>query len=227
MEKIPIKMLDILNFLAAIEDLKRRSTVLKLLSETLLEIGIVSYRYDIFNTPLSSSSFKCITEPNDRTEKEGLATIFKSVSLGEIANAEFFEAPDLEGSFLVFPTFGPHMRIGIFILHSQALPASFTQDDKRKLGMALQKAHVVISVIEAHEAKDSFALTEREIDVLACASSGLNNREAADLLGISIHTINGYHRRIMLKLGTHDRLNMVLVGLSTPQVISRARSLII
>lgn len=226
-EQISIKLPKMLDFLDAIENIESRSTILAMLSERLLEDGIVSYRYDSLKMSLPNTRFKNLINSTVVTGETYLQDIFNKVSLIELSRPSVLESQDSEGSFLIFPTFGPYIRGGIFILHSPAREKDHLPRDIRILDMVLQKTHVFISALEAEKEEEYLALTEREIDVLACISSGLNNQESADILGISIHTINGYLRRIMLKYGTSDKLNTGLAGLSTPQIISRARKLIL
>jgi DNA-binding CsgD family transcriptional regulator len=53
------------------------------------------------------------------------------------------------------------------------------------------------------------ALTEREQQVVAHAALGQVNRQIADELHISSHTVSSYLRRIFLKLGVGNRTEMV------------------
>ena len=53
------------------------------------------------------------------------------------------------------------------------------------------------------------ALTEREQQVVSRAARGQVNRQIADELHISSHTVSSYLRRIFLKLGVGNRTEMV------------------
>jgi DNA-binding CsgD family transcriptional regulator len=53
------------------------------------------------------------------------------------------------------------------------------------------------------------ALTEREQQVISRAALGQVNRQIADELHISSHTVSSYLRRIFLKLGVGTRTEMV------------------
>jgi DNA-binding NarL/FixJ family response regulator len=59
------------------------------------------------------------------------------------------------------------------------------------------------------------ALTPREREVLAQIAAGASNREIAQRLGISIHTVNTHRVHVMDKLGAHDvaALTRLAVGL--------------
>jgi DNA-binding CsgD family transcriptional regulator len=58
-------------------------------------------------------------------------------------------------------------------------------------------------------------LTPREREVLAQIAAGASNREIAQRLGISIHTVNTHRVHVMDKLGAHDvaALTRLAVGL--------------
>lgn len=224
--RISISIPKMLYFLEAIENLECLSTILKMLSGRLKEEGVIDYTYKSLNKPLSNNRSEGFMPLKNQAKKTSLDNIFERVSESELAKPLIIKDQEAVGSFLIFPTFGPYTRRGIFILHSQALPSDHLSSDIAILDMVLQKIYMVISVIEAQQEEKYLALTKREIDVLACISSGLNNQEVANLLEISIHTVNGYLRSIMLKSGTNDRLTTGLVGHSTPQVRSRARKLI-
>jgi DNA-binding CsgD family transcriptional regulator len=53
------------------------------------------------------------------------------------------------------------------------------------------------------------ALTEREQQIVSRAALGEVNRQIADELHISSHTVSSYLRRIFLKLGVGNRTEMV------------------
>ncbi|HET6488770.1 MAG TPA: LuxR C-terminal-related transcriptional regulator [Syntrophales bacterium] len=53
------------------------------------------------------------------------------------------------------------------------------------------------------------ALTEREQQIVSRAALGEANRQIADELHISSHTVSSYLRRIFLKLGVGNRTEMV------------------
>lgn len=63
-------------------------------------------------------------------------------------------------------------------------------------------------------------LTEREREVLELVGKGMPNDELATHLFISPHTAKTHVKRIMMKLGSHDRAQLVIVayetGLVTP-----------
>jgi len=53
------------------------------------------------------------------------------------------------------------------------------------------------------------ALTAREIDVMRLLVKGNTNRQSADLLGVSIRTIENHRANLMAKLGLSSRVELV------------------
>jgi len=60
------------------------------------------------------------------------------------------------------------------------------------------------------------SLSKREMDVVQCLSEGLTNREIAERLGLSQHTIKNYLFRVFDKLGVSSRLELLSLTLSQP-----------
>ena len=58
-------------------------------------------------------------------------------------------------------------------------------------------------------------LTEREREVLALVGLGLSNDDIAERLVISLHTARTHIKRAMIKLGAHDRAQLVVVAYET------------
>ena len=57
-----------------------------------------------------------------------------------------------------------------------------------------------------HTARESFSENvDRELQVLQLLARGFNYQEIADLLGVSIHTIGTYIKRIYRKLHVNSR----------------------
>ena len=59
-------------------------------------------------------------------------------------------------------------------------------------------------------------LSKRELDVVHCLAEGLTNREIAERLGLSQHTIKNYLFRVFDKLGVSSRLELLYLTLSQP-----------
>jgi DNA-binding NarL/FixJ family response regulator len=61
--------------------------------------------------------------------------------------------------------------------------------------------------------QDADPLTEREREILQLVAEGNTNREIADLLTLSIKTVQAHRANIMEKLGAHDRTDLVRYAL--------------
>jgi DNA-binding CsgD family transcriptional regulator len=94
-------------------------------------------------------------------------------------------------------------------LHAHSTPAS---DDDPGLVTVLELKHDKPSISPVALA----ALTPREADVAVEVANGLSDREIADMLCLSRHTVSQYVKRIYRKLGVDSRvaLTRVLLGVS-------------
>ena len=59
-------------------------------------------------------------------------------------------------------------------------------------------------------------LSKRELEVVRCLAEGLTNREIAQRLGLSQHTIKNYLFRVFDKLGVSSRLELLSLTLTQP-----------
>jgi len=64
------------------------------------------------------------------------------------------------------------------------------------------------------DARGMNLLSKREVEVVRCVTEGLTNREIADRLGLSQHTIKNHLFRIFDKLGVSNRIELLFVTLS-------------
>lgn len=64
--------------------------------------------------------------------------------------------------------------------------------------------------VETGQERDSFnGLTEREREVLQLVAEGHPNRNIAEILNVSIRTVQNHRAHIMEKLGMHDRGELI------------------
>jgi two-component system nitrate/nitrite response regulator NarL len=69
-------------------------------------------------------------------------------------------------------------------------------------------------VVRALDANGMSLLSRRELDVVHSLAEGLTNREIAERLGLSQHTIKNYLFRVFDKLGVSNRLELLFMTLS-------------
>jgi two-component system nitrate/nitrite response regulator NarL len=75
---------------------------------------------------------------------------------------------------------------------------------------ALASSHTVRAV----DAKGLSLLTKREMEIVQSLAEGLTNREIADRLGLSKHTVKNYLFRVFDKLGASNRIEVLFMTLS-------------
>src|SRR6202163_972780 len=69
-------------------------------------------------------------------------------------------------------------------------------------------------VLRAVDANGLSLLSKREMDVVRSLAEGLTNREIAERLGLSQHTIKNYLFRVYDKLGVSSRLELLFMTLT-------------
>ena len=89
--------------------------------------------------------------------------------------------------------------------------------NSEELGFVLS-ALAASSAVEGLEGPGLALLSKRERDVVRCLVEGQTNRQIAEMLGISQHTVKNYMFKIFEKLGVSNRVELVF------QVLSKAES---
>ena len=75
--------------------------------------------------------------------------------------------------------------------------------------------------VRAVDANGLNLLSKRELEVVRCLAEGLTNREIAERLGLSQHTIKNYLFRVFDKLGVSSRMELLCLTLAQPGDRSR------
>ncbi len=57
---------------------------------------------------------------------------------------------------------------------------------------------------------DGFSVTDREIEIIREIAIGLSNKQIADKLNLSTHTVNTHRRNVMTKLGVNNTAGVVM-----------------
>jgi DNA-binding NarL/FixJ family response regulator len=63
--------------------------------------------------------------------------------------------------------------------------------------------------------QDTSRLTSREIEVLQCVAGGSSNKQTAEVLGISIKTVEKHRGHLMEKLGIHNTASLTRYAITT------------
>jgi two-component system, NarL family, nitrate/nitrite response regulator NarL len=78
----------------------------------------------------------------------------------------------------------------------------------------LLEALISTPKIKAVDRKGLNLLTKREAEVVSCLAEGMTNREIAEHIGLSQHTVKNYLFRIFDKLGVSNRIELLFMTLS-------------
>lgn len=82
----------------------------------------------------------------------------------------------------------------------------------------------VVRVLEEHELKERYGLTDRQVSVAKLMSEGCTNAELATRLGLSFFTARNYAEQVMLKLGVANRAGVGQMLLETKLSDDRTRA---
>lgn len=91
------------------------------------------------------------------------------------------------------------------MLIGQACRALGDEDSAQLEYEAARATLAELGAAQAGEARDSFGLSSRELEVLGLITKGLSNREIASTLSISEHTVARHVGNILTKLGVSSR----------------------
>ena len=61
-------------------------------------------------------------------------------------------------------------------------------------------------------------LSDREKDVIICVTKGMNNKEIADYLFLSVHTVTTHRRNISNKLQIHTTAGLIIYAIANKLV---------
>lgn len=150
-----------------------------------------------------------------RTEKPFYWSEIRDIAVLEPSQKAFldrFEAVGL-GDGLAIQVFGPGGRNGYFGLGIDGdRPAP---DLVSQYQCVCQTAHQKYCLNIRSRLPIPPPLSERELQILEWVARGKSNSVIADIMGISVHTVDAYMRRVFLKLGTTDRITATVRGLGT------------
>jgi len=116
----------------------------------------------------------------------------------------FQEFPDLTLIALVYS----HVRADILRQYAGVIEIS---DDKHTIETTLNSSVSLHS--DKKETTENQGLTDREIDVLVAVAQGLMNKEIADKLNISIHTVISHRKNISRKTGIKSVSGLAIYAL--------------
>jgi DNA-binding CsgD family transcriptional regulator len=117
-----------------------------------------------------------------------------------------------EQHFILARAFGPNGRSATFILKLLDNDRSLSIEEMEFAESRVQSAFMKILAHQMNMEK-VINLTPREKDIVKWIARGKSNPDIAQIIGISIHTVNGYLRGIYLKTQTGDRVSLSFFAL--------------
>jgi len=162
--------------------------------------------------------------------KSGVPHVFESIDLGAEARnrpwaKEFFGEMGIHTA-LVLPMRAVGTLVGVMALARKPPRPVFTtedfpfaQDVADRLGLAVRTVHLEDELARLGVAPESSpadtrlaALTDRERETLWGIEEGLSSREIGERLFLSVRTVEWHRARLMLKLGTSKRSDLIALA---------------
>jgi len=164
----------------------------------------------------------------------GLAEIMKGSLAGEVIvlhrGDEIIDYPALDGNILIIATAEEYEKSGSLIrkiltsavnihfitLHLEANSAHSNKTINLFDAPALifYKVNEILNAFTSDQTKDSDTeLTKREIEVLQLITKGHSNKEIADQLFVSIHTVISHRKNISEKTGIKSASGMTMYAI--------------
>jgi DNA-binding CsgD family transcriptional regulator len=136
------------------------------------------------------------------------------LSRQEQRHRETLEAHGLRET-LNIPVFGMNNTNGMFVLINPVTPELFDGVNRLELQTICQAIHSKnLSLLPGHVIAPARALSERELEILRWVAEGKSNSVIAEILAISIGTVDTYMRRLFEKLDVTDRTSAAVKGVS-------------
>lgn len=100
-------------------------------------------------------------------------------------------------------------EIAVFALSKRGAKFPFTKTQLRQLQVACHAMHLRFD--ELIDGNNNFQLSARETDVMRLVARGNTNKEIAQALGLSAHTVDTLIRRSFSKLGVSNRIEAAIM----------------
>lgn len=81
------------------------------------------------------------------------------------------------------------------------------------LDVLSKKIHGLMNVVEEEEVDNQEALSQREKEIVICVVKGMTNKEIAENLFLSIHTVITHRRNISKKLQIHSAAGLTIYAI--------------
>ena len=180
------------------------------------------------------NSLCCLAMRTILTDIAPFVGMFREVDIAAYNSMEEFldDAPDMTIHYFIasdilaenMEYFAPQHRRCIVLTEGcdEALPEGFRAVDIHRPERELLKAFLTIHStahtahgMEPHvDKEESELLSQREKDVLVCVARGMSNKEIADALFLSVHTVATHRRNISQKLQIHSTAGLIIYAIA-------------
>jgi len=164
----------------------------------------------------------------------GLNTILKSTQASEIIplhrGDEVIDFPELNGNILIIATpeemdksggmirqvLNTAVKIQFMNLNydTNPTPSNQTLNIYDSPSLICYKVNEILAAFNLHQAKENDTeLTKREIDVLQLVTKGYSNKEIADQLFVSTHTVISHRKNISEKTGIKSASGLTMYAI--------------
>lgn len=89
------------------------------------------------------------------------------------------------------------------------LPLNEPLKDNQSCFLVLIEGVTIHRKFDMEKVQEQFSLSKREAEVTFCLTKGLTNKEIANVLSLSVETVNGYIKQVMKKFNTTTRAGVV------------------
>jgi DNA-binding CsgD family transcriptional regulator len=120
---------------------------------------------------------------------------------------------EIRGNGVGVPVFGPNGRFGLCGLGFEPNVARLPPETLRQFQWVCQLGHLRYCKLLNEALGPPPSLSDREAEILAWVARGKSNSLIAEILGISVHTVDAHLRRIYVKLGVFDRITAAVRGI--------------
>ncbi len=202
--------------------------ILSLLLETVEEHGVKAIYFRYESLPLFNENHEKTEFFTHKAPKEVLQSALKrmrhNIPLGEDVTAKIADKDkslspppaaneDAElASYILSQIYGANGRKAYFLLSLETDSSVTDESILETLHHCCQIAFRKFMPLMERSDKTP-RITSRENEIIQYIAKGRSNPEIAEITGLSVHTINGYLRRIYLKTQTTNRVSLSFYAL--------------
>jgi LuxR family transcriptional regulator/LuxR family quorum-sensing system transcriptional regulator CciR len=155
---------------------------------------------------------RALLHPKSKIKIDANALDFFPVICRTRSNDPVETQGEVKDTLILSRAFGPNGRSGTFALRLTEADTKLDEEDLEQVQNCIQSAFFKL-VTNQMKMEKTINLTPREKEIVKWITRGKSNPDIAQIIGISIHTVNGYLRGIYLKTQTGDRVSLSFFAL--------------